>query len=620
MIRLLLLVLVFAAAAPVDAQNHRVRAEENDAPPEPESAARLRLADSYLRVGQYERAIALLEELRQTDPASHPVFDRLRQAYESVKRYDDALALIDSYLLSAPDDELRVRRAAVLYAAGREADAFAAWDVLAEQAERTKNLGLFGVLYRMQFEQRLFGRSIAVLEQSQRAVAPDAFVHDLAYLYSLNGQHAEAASTYVRMLRGEPRQQQFVRQRLQRFTEQPEAVDAAVSVFEQAVRDEPLERPVRELLAWLYAEQGQYAKALDATRAIDRLEGEQGQALYQFAERAQSAGAFDQAAAAYAEILARYPDSPAAPEALAGRGILLQLWADADTVSADSAGARYRRALGAYDQFLTRHPTHPATPNVLLQSARLRLDHLDDAAGADSLLTLLTTRFPSAPAADDALFERGRIAILGGKLDDASLAFAGLEDRLRVGDLAERARLERARIHFYRGEFESALTLAEILTDNTSNDTANDAIALTLLLTENEGPDSLNTPLRRFSGASLLARQGRLVASLNALDALSADFPKHALYDEMAMLRADALRDLDRGDEAATVLASLVDSTPGSYLADRALLELADLHVARGDEDAALVTLARLLSEYPGSLLVPDVRTRVRRIRGDSPS
>lgn len=619
MIRLLLLALALSAVAPASAQNHRVTAEENDAEREPEGAARLRLADSYLRVGQYERAITLLEELREVDPSSRPVFDRLRQAYESVKRYDDALALIDSYLATAPDDELRARRAAVLYAAGREADSFAAWDALADDAEREKDLGLFGVLYRMQFEQRLFGRAIAVLERSQASVAPTAFMHDLAYLYSLNGQHAEAAQTYVRMLEGEPRQQQFVRQRLQRFTEQPEAVNTTVTVFEEAVRAKPLERPIRELLGWLYAEQGEYSKALDATRAIDRLEGEQGQALYQFAERAQSAGAFDQAAAAYAEILTRYPDSPAAPEALAGRGILLQLWADADTISADSAQARYRRALGAYDQFLTRYPTHPATPNVLLQAARLQLDHLDDPPAADSLLTLLTARYPNAPAADDAAFERGRIAILDGRLDDASLAFAGLEDRLRVGDLAERARLERAQIHFYRGEFESALTLAEILTDNTSNDTANDAIALTLLLTENEGPDSLNTPLRRFSSASLLARQGQRLASLDALDAISADFPTHALVDEMAMLRADALRGLNRMDEAAAVLASLVADTPNSYLADRAVLALADVQLAQGDKDAALVTLARLLTDYPGSLLVPDVRQRIRRIRGDAP-
>ncbi len=620
MTRLLLLALTFLVAAPVCAQNHRVRSGENDAPAEPESAARLRLADSYLRVGQYERAIALLEELRQDDPASRPLFDRLRQAYESVKRYDDALALIDRYLTVLPDDELRARRAAVLYAAGREADAFAAWDALADAADEERSLGLFGVLYRMQFEQRLFGRAIGVLERAQQSVSRDAFVHDLAYLYSLNGQHAQAAQTYVRMLEAEPRQQQFVRQRLQRFTEQPEAVDAAVAVFEQAVREKPLERPVRELLGWLYAEQGAYAKALDATRAIDRLEGEQGQALYQFAERAQSAGAFDQATAAYAEILARYPNSPAAPEALAGRGILLQLWASADSVSVDSASARYRRALTAYDQFLTRHPTHPATPNVLLQSARLRLDHLDDAQGADSLLGLLTARYASSPAADDAAFERGRIAILDGRLDDASLGFAGLEDRLRVGDLAERARLERAQIHFYRGEFESALTLAEILTDNTSNDTANDAIALTLLLTENEGPDSLNTPLRRFSRASLLARQGQRLASLDVLDAISTEFPTHALVDEMAMLRSDALRGLDRMDEAAAVLAALVDTSPESYLADRALLDLADLQLAQGQRDAALLTLARVLSDYPGSLLVPDVRQRIRRIRGDAPS
>jgi outer membrane protein assembly factor BamD (BamD/ComL family) len=257
---------------------------------------------------------------------------------------------------------------------------------------------------------------------------------------------------------------------------------------------------------------------------------------------------------------------------------------------------------------------------VLLQAARLHLDHLDNRRAADSLLLDLTQRFPSAPAADDAALERGRIALLQGRLDDASLMFAGLEERLRVGDLAERARLERALVHFYRGEFASALTLVEILSDNTSDDTANDAIALTLLLTENESSDSLNMPLRRFASVRLLHRQGFHDAALDSLEALAQDAPQHALADEILMLRADALRALDRPAQAADALARLVDDHPDSYLADRALVALADVHALTGAYEAAREALTRLLTDYPASLYAERARTRIRELRGDAPS
>mgnify|MGYP001826815395 CR=1 FL=1 len=55
-------------------------------------------------------------------------------------------------------------------------------------------------------------------------------------------------------------------------------------------------------------------------------------------------------------------------------------------------------------------------------------------------------------------------------LDDARLTFERLEDDLRIGEQAERARLQIALIHFYRGEFAAATTLLEAMEENTSTE------------------------------------------------------------------------------------------------------------------------------------------------------
>lgn len=607
----LCLLIVLLAALPASAQR----------PDTSSASARFRLAETYLRGGQTDRAVRLLEELHAADPQALLYYQKLGEAYRAQKRYDDALALLDRRLGGRADAVLLTERGSLLYLKGDEAAAFQQWqDVL---ALRPDDPGLYQTVYAAMLEHRLFAQAIGVLEQARRQLrSEDLFTYDLAYLYSLDGQHTRAAELYADLIARDPRQLAFVRSRLGRFTDAPEALEATRSVAEAHARRDPLNRAFREWLAWLHIEAGDFAAALDATRAIDRMEREQGRVLYAFAQAATDAGAFQPALDAYDEILRRYPDAPTAAEALYGLGRLHEAWAD-DTGEQPSGRtdpeSHYVQALAALRRFAEQHPNHPLVPDVLRRIGRIELDVFRDPDAAEPILRDVARRFAATPPGEEAAFDLGRVAVLRGDLDAAAVAFSSLEEQLRVGDLAERTRYERALLHVYRGEFEAAQTLADILNDNTSTDTANDAIELTVLLIENQGPDSLSTPLRRYATARLLLRQHQPQAALDTLDAVLADYPGHNLADEATFLRADALRQSGDATGAATVLAEFAARFPQSYLADRSLLELADVQQHDLDDpDTARATLTRLLTDFPGSLLAPDARRRVRLLRGDA--
>src|SRR5690606_39919205 len=125
---------------------------------------------------------------------------------------------------------------------------------------------------------------------------------------------------------------------------------------------------------------------------------------------------------------------------------------------------------------------------------------------------------------------------------------------LRIGPLPEEARLELARLDFYEGDFEGALARVRAMNENTATDVANDAIALKVLLKENEGPDSLSTPLRAYARAALLQRQGHAAEALDALDSLLGEHHGHPIADEAVIARIEALRDLGRTEEALAAL------------------------------------------------------------------
>lgn len=581
---------------------------------------RFRLADSYLRAGQHDRAIALLEDLYAESPSTHAFYDKLKEAYESVKRYDDAIALVEDRTGDAPSPVHLSEKARLLYLKGDEEAAFTTWDDAVDAAPEQQTT--YRVVYQALADARRFDRAIDILERGREQLnAPDAFRIQIAYLYSLTGEHTAAINEYLALLDENEGRLGFVQSRLNTFIEQDDALTASIDAVESAVREVPMNLAYRELLAWLHMEAQQYRNAFDVYRAIDRLQQENGRGLLSFAHQAADAEAYDVALDAYDELLTRYPDSPVAPEAQHSLGDMHRRWAETSgerlTAARDSLEARphYQAAAEAYRTYLDTYPNRDAVPTVLLKLGRLQQDVFLDLDAAAPTLRTVADEYPDSDAADEARYDLGRLALMRGDFSEARLAFSRLVEQLRTGDLADRARYELALLHFYQGEFETTLTRLRNVNTNTSSDVANDAIELKVLLLQNRGPDSLDTPLRHYATARLEHRQRAFNPSLATIDTLLTTYGDHPLADEARFLRARVLRDQGRPEAALTAFTELPQLFPQSPLADRSLYQAAQLQEQSLDQrGAALDTYTQLLERYPSSLLADKARARIRAL------
>ena len=597
------------------------------APPSQEAnpvTAKFRLADTYLRGGQTDRALALLEDLHADDPGSFAIYDKLKDAYVAAKRFDDALALVAARIAqTVATPNLLAEQGRLHFLAGDLDAATASWQAAVDAAPRDPSA--YRLVYGAQVAARRYeeARDILLLGRERLGNAT-LFRVELAELYGRTDAYSETVAEYAALLADAPDRLSFVQSRLGQMLDRDGAPSAFVEAIEGLIRREPLVLNHRELAAWLYAEGGDFDAALDAVRALDRLGADNGQRLYLFAESALQAEAFDAALRAYEIVLDRHADSPVAPLALLSTGLLHEMRGRQQGERAyGAAGNRipapdYDRAFERYGTFLRDYPTHPSRPLALRQLAGLQKDVFRDYGQAEGLLRDLLARFPSGEVAARARLDLGEVALLRDDLGAAQAAFSQVEESERIGEAAELARLELARIAFYRGEFETAKTRAQAMNRNTATDVANDAIALKLLLSENGGPDSTSAALRTFARAQLLQRQQRPAAALAVVDSLLAAYPKHALADEAHVLRADVLRALGRAADALAVLTAFPGQFPESYLADRSLFTVGELYERDlGDPERAMAAYTDLLVRYPGSLLAPEARTRIRRLRGD---
>jgi cellulose synthase operon protein C len=580
----------------------------------------LQMAEAFMRGGQYDRAVVLLEQLYSADPTSFVVFDRLRTAYENVKRYDDAISLTNTRLRESATPVLQADIARYHHLAGDEREAEQLWQRAIALAPNQRST--YHVVYRSMLDVRRLDLAIETLRQGRQALRDDsAFRGELATLLGMVGRFDEAMDENIAVLRDDPRQLAAITSRLGRITEQPEALASAVSKTERAVRADPLQRQLRELLSWLYVEAGDYDGAFEESRAIDRLENQEGRLVLAFAQRAIDAGAFDAARKAYEHVIAQHGNASPAVHAKIGLAAVEKARADSASEAGDHDAAREHsaRALDHYREFLAAHPAHQSEPQILVEVGSLELAVSRDLPAASAAFEQVMNRHAGTAQADEAQLELGRIEVLRGDLESARLQFGRIVDRLRIGDLAERARFEIALIHYYRGEFEAARAMTDVLDVNTSTDVANDAIELKVVMSDNRGPDSLNTPLRRYAEAQLLIRQHRLDDALAVLGDLLSTFGRHRIADEARFARAEALYASGEVQPAFDAFTEVTLYHPESHLADRALFEAAGIQYRRlGDPDAAIETLTRLLREYPGSLVAAESRQMIRRLRGDA--
>lgn len=599
----------FALAQPQGADRTPRPSEEDQI--DPGAASRYQLALGYMQGMQFDRAITILRELHVEDPQRRIFFEKLKEAYTSTKQYEPAIALIDAAILRNEQERptLMGERAQLLYLSGDEPAAMQTWHALLDSASHSETA--YRIAYSSLIQVRLLFQAIDLLLQGREVIGNHLlFQPELAYLYNLTGQYEYAMQEYLDLLSLNNRQLNYVRGRLGRDLEQEGALDVALRITQTRVDNSPDLWQLRELLAWLYEQNGDFQQAYTELITLENRDETSGQTLYQFALRAAEAGAFAVAGSAFQSVLETHPEEEISVEARLGIADMHRLQAEQTSRVED-----YEQALEAYEKFWDDFPAHAQTPSVLTRIASLHQDVFRNREAARQTLLLLTLQYANSATADQARFDLGRLAVEEGNLDDAASIFAQLSS-FTDGELYARSRFEEAMIHFYRGDFEAANSILNTIREETDKETANDAILLRVLLLETPPSDSTNQALQRYAHALLLKRQHKLDETAQVIQDILARWGRHPIADDARFLRAETLLLDGRSEDAMMAFGEFPLIHPESPLRDRSLFHYAELlEHAKHDSAAALQAYTDLLTQHPGSLLISKARERIRALR-----
>lgn len=214
--------------------------------------------------------------------------------------------------------------------------------------------------------------------------------------------------------------------------------------------------------------------------------------------------------------------------------------------------------------------------------------------------------------------ELADILLYTGDIWEASLLYSQVEKSFKHDVIGQEAKFRNARLSYYKGDFEWAQAQLSVLKAATSKLISNDAIELSLLITDNLGLDSIAEPLIIFSRAELMYFQNKIPEALSTLDTLVKEYPFHSLMDDVLYKRYKILIKQKKFIECDSILNQIAIKYSDDVLGDDALFNRAKLNeIQLKNIDFAKKLYFDFIEKYPGSIYIVEARKRYRFLRGE---
>ena len=212
----------------------------------------------------------------------------------------------------------------------------------------------------------------------------------------------------------------------------------------------------------------------------------------------------------------------------------------------------------------------------------------------------------------------GDILLIQNFIWDASLLYSQVEKDFKFEPIGQEAKFRNTKLTYYAGDFTWAKSQADVLKGSTSKLMANDALDLSLIITDAIGVDTNAAPLTWFSAADLMVQQHKYTEAINHLDSINKLFPEHTLGDDIYNKKAEIFSKLQRYEDAEKMYLSILQYYPDELYGDDAQFKLAELYEKKLlDTEKAKQAYQDVLTKYPGSIFVVEARKRYRSLRGD---
>lgn len=572
------------------------------------------LAYQYYQQGQFQEAAILLEKLfNKTN--SDAYFELYFTSLLKIKKFEEAEKLVKKLIRQNP------KKPTYSIALGRyyqekgqtnEANKQYMQAINSLPAEEYKIRELANNFYNFQ----AYDLAITTFLQGRKLMNDNKpFTFELLSIYRYKKDKNMLIQEYLNALPDMPQLLPQAESVLSTVFEDNSDYQLLQTALLKKIQKEPQTEIYTKLLIWQYLQQQEYETALRQLIAQDKRIKDDGAILYQAANTFLSNQAYPVAIKAYEYLL------------LKGKENEYYLPAKVELVNAKYqlviAGKFEKNAIieltGAYQAILDEYGKTPQTVFALKKWVNLQAYYLNDLEKAEKGLEE-ALKIPGLPNAETGQLklDLGDIYILTQQPWEAILLYEQVAKQFENQAIGNEARYRSARLSFYQGNFTYAKSQADILKASTSQLIANDALNLSLLISDNLQSSTDSSALKMYADGEMLEFRNLGAKALIKLDSIPVAFPNNSLLDDILMAKSRIFIKNNEISQAVIVLKELTEKQQTSIWADDALFTLAGLYETNlKDNEQAKVLYQKLINDYPGSMYTTEARKRFRKLRGD---
>lgn len=379
------------------------------------------------------------------------------------------------------------------------------------------------------------------------------------------------------------------------------------------IQKNPNDAVYSELLVWALVQKRNFPAALIQSKALDKRGANDGREVFKIGNQASQNNDFSTARSAFKYIVDLGQDKP---YYYAAEQLLLNTRYMEITTLRNYTKEQVTETIREYKQTLNRMPKNGKALPIIREMAYIQAYY---GGQPDSAIITLENalKLPKYNDVEEAKIKllKADVLVLLNNVWDASLLYMQVEKQFKYEPIGQEAKFKNARIFYYDGDFLFAQSQLDVLKEATTRLIANDAMNLSILITDNLGLDSNYTAMAQFAKADLLLEQHKFDEAFQLYDSITDIFPDHKLKDDILMRKSQAFRFKGEWNSAIELLQEIVDKHGDDILADDALYQIAEIYENHlFDSKKAGEYYFQLMRDYPGSLFVTEARKAYRKI------
>ncbi len=576
-----------------------------------------KLAYQYYSEKQFEKAAILYKDLYKGE-ARKEFYEPLMGSYLFLERYKEAEKLAKTQIKKYPDRiEYGVDHGFVLEKWGKKAKAEQAYDNTIKLMIANVN-SILSVGNRF-YQKKKYDYAVKAYKKGTKLLNGDyPFAFELAKVYEAKGNLTAVSESLIGVLDYSDEYLESVKGALTTFFND-DTNGKKRRVFKDAllekVQKNPSKTGLTELLIWFYLQEKKFSSALTHAKALDRRNQEAGNRIIDLAKTCVQNKEYDVALRAYKYLLKKDEGSYYYRQARAKTVEILNLKIDEDPQSTFEDVLSLRKN---YEEALEELGRNNYSMNLIRGYAQLLAFKFNETQKAkDELENALKIGRVKPTELAKCKLALGDIYVKEDEIWEAALLYGQVNQQFPEDIIGHEAKLKSAKAYFYGGDFEWAKTQLDVLKASTTKLIANDALQLSVLISDNLGLDTSTAPLKLFAQADLYNYQNNDSLAYETCDSILSKYPDNlTLLDDVYFMQARIHTKNKQWQEAIKLYKKAVEYD--DLLKDDALYQMGFLYQKiLNKPEEAMKCFEAIILEHQDSFYAFEARKLYRELRGD---